>query len=174
MRNAQTRLVVMGVAGSGKSTLGQEIADRLDLVFIEGDDLHPAANIRKMATGIPLDDADRLPWLDAVGKALRAPGPGAVASCSALRRKYRDHLRQVAGPDLAFLYLSGAPELLTRRLEDRKGHFMGAAMLESQLATLEPPTGEPGVLEQNINLPVSAILERSLAWLKERAWRYGF
>ena len=133
-------VVVMGVCGSGKTTVGRLIAERLDWVFIEGDDLHPEANRRKMAAGTPLTDEDRWPWLDRVVEGMRrADGEGrsAVVACSALRRAYRDRLRR-GGADVRFLHLTGAPALLRVRMERRDGHFMPAGLLDSQLATLEP------------------------------------
>lgn len=133
-------VVVMGVCGSGKTTVGRLIAERLDWMFIEGDDLHPEANRRKMAAGTPLTDEDRWPWLDRiVGEMRRADGErrSVVVACSALRRVYRDRLRR-GGADVRFLHLTGAPALLRVRMERRDGHFMPAGLLASQLATLEP------------------------------------
>ncbi len=128
------RVVLMGVSGSGKSATGARLAQRLDVPFVDGDDLHPPANKEKMAAGVPLADEDRWPWLDAVGAAL-ASGPCVVA-CSALRRAYRDRLR-AAWPDLVLVHLDGAPELLAARVGARHHEYMPASLLGSQLATLE-------------------------------------
>ncbi|WP_328441804.1 gluconokinase [Streptomyces sp. NBC_00444] len=133
-------IVVMGVAGTGKSTVGRLLAKRLGIPFAEADDLHPPANITKMSAGIPLDDADRQPWLESIGRRLRerdAAGTGCVVSCSALKRRYRDALR-AACPHAFFLHLTARPELLAERIGHRTGHFMPEVLLDSQLATLEP------------------------------------
>jgi gluconokinase len=133
-------VIVMGVSGSGKSTVGRLLAARLGWPYLEGDDLHPAANIAKMAAGHPLDDADRAPWLAAIrdrcAALLRTRG-GCVAGCSALKRQYRDVLRE-AGPT-RFAYLAVDRDELHRRLIERHGHFMPPTLLDSQLAALEPP-----------------------------------
>jgi gluconokinase len=129
-------LVVMGVSGSGKSTVGAALAQRLRVPFADADDFHPQANIDKMSAGIPLDDHDRGPWLDAIGAWLVAHPDGAVVSCSALKRSYRDHLRRCAH-QVEFLHLAGTPEVLARRMAGRPGHFMPASLLSSQLTTLE-------------------------------------
>ncbi|RUM20081.1 gluconokinase [Rhizobium vallis] len=142
-------VVVMGVSGCGKSSVGERIAVRNDMAFLEGDQLHPARNVEKMAQGIPLTDADRLPWLDRIGEEIRAAqnaSRGLVISCSALKRNYRDRLRQAAGGRLAFVFLEGSRDLLLSRMQARQGHFMPASLLDSQLQTLEPPTGEAGVV----------------------------
>lgn len=131
-------IIVMGVSASGKSTVGELLAKRLDIVYADGDDFHSQANIAKMQGGTPLTDADRWPWLDAVGGWLHErAGDGAVISCSALKHAYRDRLR-AAAPGLLFLYLCGGEEELRRRVAKRKHHFMPASLLDSQLATLEP------------------------------------
>ena len=130
----------MGVCGSGKTSVGRRLARRMDWRFIEGDDLHPEANRRKMAVGTPLTDEDRRPWLDRIVDAMRrldADGVSTVVACSALRRVYRDRLRE-GGADVRFLHLTGAPALLRARMEGREDHFMPAGLLASQLATLEP------------------------------------
>jgi gluconokinase len=137
----------MGVSGSGKSTVGAELAARLGVPFVDGDALHPVANVAKMAAGIPLDDADRWPWLDAVGTRL-AESPVVVA-CSALRRSYRDRLR-AAAPDVRFVLLDGSRELLAARTGARLDHFMPPALLDSQLATLERPAPDEHVLVYDI------------------------
>jgi gluconokinase len=136
-------LVVMGVSGSGKTTLGRELGLALGWPFIEGDTLHPAANIAKMAAGIPLDDADRLPFLEAVAGAIVASrdaghDAGLVLSCSALKRSYRDLLRARAG-SVIFVLPDMPREALAARLAQRPDHFMPATLLDSQLAALEPP-----------------------------------
>lgn len=134
-------LVVMGVSGCGKSTVGQALAHALGLTFVEGDQLHPPRNVALMASGVPLTDADREGWLHAVGQALGAPEAGrggVVVSCSALKRSYRDLLRAHA-PGLRFIHLQADPVLLARRLALRKDHYMPASLLQSQLDTLEPP-----------------------------------
>jgi len=133
-------VVVMGVSGVGKTTVARLLAERLDLPYGEADDFHPPASIAKMSAGIPLDDADRLPWLEALGRWLadrRAAGTGAVITCSALTRRYRDVLR-AACPDAYFLHLAGSQELVADRLARRTGHFMPPALLSSQYAALEP------------------------------------
>jgi carbohydrate kinase (thermoresistant glucokinase family) len=134
-------VVVMGVSGAGKTTVGELLARRLGLPFVEGDDLHPPANVAKMAAGNPLTDAERAPWLRALAARIRAAaaaGLGLVVACSALRRSYREMLR-AAAPGVRFVFLQGSRELLQRRLAARRGHFMAADLLDSQLATLEPP-----------------------------------
>lgn len=129
-------IVLMGVSGSGKTTVGERLAEVSGRVFIDGDALHPAANKKKMADGVPLTDEDRWPWLRLVGERLAA-GDGAIVACSALKRSYRDALREAA-PDAFFALLSGTRELLAARVAARHHEYMPASLLDSQLATLEP------------------------------------
>ena len=168
-----SQVVVMGVSGCGKSTVGKLLAEHLGARFIDGDDLHPKANKDKMASGTPLNDEDRWPWLDLVGAALAgAPNPvdvfelvkptGTVVACSALKRKYRDRIL-AAAPGTIFVHLHGTPELLASRMKSREGHFMKATMLASQLETLEPlEADEPGRV-YDISLPADEIVRRVLA-----------
>jgi gluconokinase len=137
---ARPCVVVMGVSGVGKTTVALLLAERLAVPFAEGDDMHPPANIARMSAGTPLDDADRQPWLEAVGGWLhgqRASGAGGVVTCSALRRRYRDTLR-AACPEAWFLQLSGSRGLVSERLDRRSGHFMPGSLLGSQYEALEP------------------------------------
>lgn len=130
----------MGVSGSGKSTIGRMLAESFDADFVDADDLHPAANKSKMAAGTPLDDRDREPWLEVVGRTIAAStasGRRVVVACSALKRNYRDMLRQFA-PDLFFLHLSGDPSVISARVGARQHEFMAPTLLASQLAALEP------------------------------------
>jgi carbohydrate kinase (thermoresistant glucokinase family) len=137
----------MGVSGSGKSTIGAALAERLGLPFVDGDALHPMTNLERMASGLPLRDDDRWPWLAAVGARL-AEGDVVVA-CSALKRSYRDAILAGA-PDARFIHLTGTHELLDERMQRRTDHFMPASLLESQLATLEPlAEDEAGVTVEN-------------------------
>jgi gluconokinase len=156
-------VVVMGVSGTGKSTIGVALADALGLPFVEGDDLHPAANVAKMAAGIPLTDTDRAPWLDLVAGALGRP---VVVTCSALKRRYRDRLRDAA-PDVAFVYLHGTAELLAARMEGRDGHFMPTALLESQLATLEVPAPDEDAIPADVALRPDEIVELVVGRLRK-------
>jgi len=158
-------IVVMGVSGCGKTSVAEGLAAALSAAFIEGDSLHPAANVEKMSKGMPLDDADRWPWLDIIGRALsdaRARDESIVISCSALKKIYRDHLRAAAGGTLAFVYLKGSRELLLGRMTARRGHFMPASLLDSQLATLEDPSGEPGVVVVDIDASIAQIVNAAL------------
>jgi gluconokinase len=142
-------VIVMGVSGCGKTTAGEALARHFGVPYIEGDALHPAANVAKMASGSPLNDDDRWPWLDKIGAALKSHSCGAVATCSSLKKIYRERLRQTAGEGLRFVYLKCSKEVLEKRMQARKGHFMPPSLLASQLATLEDPGGEAGVVTVN-------------------------
>jgi len=160
-------VVVMGVCGCGKSTIGRKLAERLDAAFIEGDELHPASNTDKMAAGIPLDDTDREPWLDAIAaKAaeLLSGAPCVVVSCSALKRRYRDRLRR-SGQDLRLVHLTGSKSLLQSRMNERRGHFMPAGLLDSQLATLQVPEADEAAINLDIAVQPDAIVEHAFTFV---------
>lgn len=155
-------VVMMGVAGSGKTTVGRALARRLGWGFQEGDALHPPENVAKMRAGNPLDDQDRAPWLAAVAACIdrwRRGARSGVITCSALKRQYRD---VVIGDrrDVRLVYLRGSRELLAGRLAGRRGHFMPARLLDSQLATLEPPAPDEHAIDVSVDAPVESIVER--------------
>ncbi|CDO89083.1 gluconate kinase [Mycobacterium triplex] len=152
----------MGVSGSGKSTVGSALAQRLRVPFVDADSLHPPANVAKMAAGQPLDDDDRHPWLDRVGEWLADHREGGVASCSALKRAYRDQLRAHC-PRVEFLYLRGSPELIGARLAARSDHFMPAALLRSQFDALEPLGADESGVTVDIDQGVDAIVDTFLS-----------
>lgn len=154
-------VVVIGVSGSGKSTIGAALARRLNVPFQDADHLHPPANIAKMAAGAPLTDDDRYPWLDKVGEWLAAHDQG-VMSCSALKRAYRDMLRRYS-PSAEFLHLRGGAEVIAARLAARPGHFMPATLLQSQFDTLEPlGADEPGIAVDIDDRSVDAVVDAFL------------
>lgn len=155
----------MGVTGSGKSTLGQALAQALGWPFVEGDTLHPPANIAKMAAGLPLDDADRIPFLDNVARTIATRTTNLVISCSALKRGYRDLLRR-ADPQLRFVLPMVPREVLQRRLQRRSNHFMPAALLDSQLADLEPPQADEPIIRIDGSAPPDRQLAATLAAMK--------
>jgi gluconokinase len=155
----------MGVSGSGKTTVGTALAQALGVEFVEGDDYHPPDNVRSMAAGIPLTDEDRAGWLSVLAERLtqaRESGADIVMSCSALKRAYRDVLR--TGGDPQFIYLSGPRVLLEERLAARRGHYMPASLLDSQLATLEEPSPDEGAwvcdISESANAIVAMLLQR--------------
>ena len=153
------RIVVGGVSGAGKSTVGRALAARLGAGFVDADDLHTAAAVALMAGGTPLTDLDRWPWLDRVAAALRdAPGEGVVIACSALRRAYRDRIRRLA-PDTVFVQLTGSRELLTHRLTARTAHYMPASLLNSQLALVEPLGPEENGVELDVSPPPEVLID---------------
>jgi gluconokinase len=163
-------IILMGVSGSGKSTVGVRLAQRLKREFAEGDSFHPPANVIKMASGIPLTDEDRGPWLDAMGVWLDdelAAGRRAVLACSALKRVYRDRLRR---PGVRFVYLKVPEQELQRRLKRRTGHFMPASLLESQLSDLEPPANEQDAITVDATNP-DASVDAIIAALKAEKLR---
>ena len=162
-------VVVMGVSGTGKSTLGTLLARALDCPFLEGDDYHDAAAVEKMRAGHPLDDADRWPWLDRLGRALgqaAAANGCAVATCSALKRSYRARLIAAAGGRMRFVLLDNDRDELLRRLSDRPGHYMPPSLLDSQLATLERPAADEAVLTLNSSAEPAALCEAAIGWLR--------
>jgi gluconokinase len=161
-------VVVMGVSGCGKSTLGQALADALGWRFVEGDTLHPPANVAKMAAGVPLDDDDRRPFLEAVAGAIAAePGRGVVAACSALKRRYRDLLRAQGGRAMFVLPMLGRAALESR-MKTRTGHFMPASLLDSQLAALELPAEDEAAVLVNGEASLADQVAEALAGLKAR------
>jgi gluconokinase len=168
MNTAISALVVMGVAGCGKSVIGAAIAQRSCGRLIEGDAFHSAANIEKMSAGTPLNDEDRAGWLVRLGEemvtALRN-GERPIVTCSALKLSYREKLRE-AVPGLGFIFLELSKTLAIERCEHRPGHFMPASLVDSQFATLEPPYGEPLTLVVDATLPVDTLGEQAAAWWK--------
>lgn len=164
-------VVVMGVSGCGKSTVGALLARRLGAEFLEGDELHPPRNIERMASGIALTDNDRRDWLLEIAHQLadaRAGRHALVVSCSALKRSYRDMLRTAAS-DLAFVHLHAGRELLEARLQARPGHFMPSSLLESQLQTLEPPASDERAITLDAALPPAELAAQAAAWLARPA-----
>lgn len=158
MNDTAPLVVVMGVCGCGKSTVGQALADALHVTFRDGDLFHPQANISKMAAGHPLDDDDRRPWLQTISAWLaERGGDGGVVACSALKRSYRDLLRSQA-PDVVMVHLAGPKEESARRVAARPGHFMPSALVDSQYATLEPLDDDEAGLTLDFTLPVDELV----------------
>lgn len=180
---APMAIVVMGVSGTGKSTLGALLAERLGAPFLEGDTFHSPANVAKMAAGAPLTDDDRWPWLDRLGAALgdaaRGQGAGrgqgaAVAACSALRRAYRERLAAAAGLPLRFVFLDTDRAEIAHRMRARSDHYMPASLLDSQLATLERPGTDEPALRLEASEPPAALVQRACDWLErceQPSWR---
>lgn len=160
-------IVVMGVSGTGKTSVGEAIASACGYRFVEGDALHPEENIRKMSVGIPLTDTDRWPWLKEIGRQLATGDAPVVVSCSALKRSYRDLLRESAGRPIAFVYLRGDRDVLVGRMQRRTGHFMPASLLDTQLATLEDPAGEPLTVTVDVAPPSQDVIRASLVELAQ-------
>ncbi|MGO4444933.1 gluconokinase [Mycobacterium sp. 2YAF39] len=162
-------IVAMGVSGSGKSTIGAALAQRLRVPFADADDFHPPANIAKMTAGQALDDDDRYPWLEAIGEWLAERcDTGGVMSCSALKRKYRDQLRRHC-LDVEFLHLSGTPEVIAKRQASRPGHFMPASLLASQFETLEPLADDERGTVIDVDQSIDSIVENYVAQTDTRA-----
>jgi gluconokinase len=161
--DSNTSLVIMGVAGCGKSSLGAALAQRLNFELIEGDDHHSDVNRQKMQQGMPLTDVDRAGWLATLGTLLARRQGGHVLTCSALRRAYRDQLR-AASPGLRFVFLDITPELARQRVAARSSHFFNSALVDSQFSTLESPDGEPGVLRVDAAEPLQKLLDQVTAW----------
>jgi gluconokinase len=151
-------LVVMGVSGSGKTTIGAMLAGRLGWTYAEADDFHPPANVEKMHNGIPLDDEDRKPWLEAIAEWMKDQDGPAVVTSSALKRKYRDILRG-GRPDLRLVYLDGSRELIGARMAARHGHFFPKQLLDTQFADLEPPDPEENPLIVSIDAPPERVVQ---------------
>ncbi len=161
------KFVVMGVSGCGKSSVGAAVAERLGIGYIDGDDLHPSENVEKMSRGEPLTDADRAPWLVRVGQRLAEIDGPVVIGCSALKRAYRDTIRDNAAESLCFLHLEGSKETLAERMANRSGHFMPASLLESQLATLEPPGPDETAITADIDQPFDKLVDALVAEIRE-------
>ncbi|MBM7051762.1 MULTISPECIES: gluconokinase [unclassified Rothia (in: high G+C Gram-positive bacteria)] len=162
-----THLVVMGVSGTGKTSLALALAEQLNLTFAEGDDLHPKENIAKMSAGIPLNDEDRAPWLQLIARWMQetgATGQNTIVTCSALKRKYRDTLR-CAGGRVLFLHLAGEKSLIAERMNARKNHFMPPALLDSQFETLEPLEADENGIVLDISGTQQEIMQDALAQL---------
>ena len=156
--------VVMGVASCGKTTVGEALAAKLNVQFVEGDKLHPPANVAKMSAGHPLTDEDRWPWLAQVGAGLKG-NTGIVASCSSLKKIYRQRIMESAGRPVSFILLNGDKAILQKRIAARKGHFMPASLLDSQLATLEIPGPDEHAITIDIALPLETQVAQAAVFL---------
>jgi gluconokinase len=167
------RVVVMGVAASGKTTVGELLARELDVEYADADDFHSAENVAKMSAGIPLTDTDRGPWLDAIGAWLaERAATGAVVTCSALRRRYRDAIRSSAD-DVWFLFCHGTFALISARIAQRSEHFMPGSLLRSQFATLEPPGPDERAVYEDVSQPPEQIVADFLEQVSRRATGSG-
>lgn len=160
--------VVMGVSGCGKSTIAAALAQELGAVYVDGDLLHPAANIEKMSAGIPLTDVDRWPWLDHFATCIATTEGRVVGACSALRRIYREHITRQAGEPVLFVHLAGRRELIGERMAARDGHFMPPSLLDSQFATLEVPGPDENAISIDISGNTGEIVQQICAHLGEQ------
>ena len=172
MQDANRRpiIIVMGVAGAGKSTIAARLAEVLECLLLEGDTLHPPANIEKMHAGIALTDVDRMPWLAAIAAVVdrwRASGQAGVVTCSALKRAYRD---MIVGerPDMVLVHLTAPDEVIRQRIMARRGHFMPSGLLDSQLASLEPPTPAENAIVVDVTGPPDEIVAEIVSLLRDR------
>ena len=169
MNKLTLRLIVMGVSGCGKSTMAAALSNRLGLDMVDGDDLHLPESVAKMRAGVALQDDDRWPWLDRIGNYLSQPhAQGRVVACSALKRVYRDRIREQAG-DVCFVFLDGDFDLIQKRMHQRVGHYMQPGLLDSQFRTLEKPQAdERDVMRVPITEPVQNMVEQALNALHSR------
>ena len=172
MSHTPLRLIVMGVSGSGKTTMAAALSERMGLDMVDGDDFHLPESVAKMRSGIALQDADRWPWLDRIGNYLAEctkQSHGRVVACSALRRTYRDRIRAHVG-EVSFLFLQGDYSLIEQRMRERAGHYMQADLLESQFQTLETPgPDEADVITLDIDTPLAALIDQSVLALRTLA-----
>ncbi|AKP33532.1 gluconokinase [Yersinia aleksiciae] len=162
-------IIVMGVSGSGKTTVGEAVARQINAKFIDGDDLHPRANIQKMGSGHPLNDEDRMPWLERLSDAaysLNHKNETGIIVCSALKRRYRDRLRE-GNQGMVFVYLKGSFDVIMARLKARSGHFMPTDLLKSQFEALEEPgADEPDVICVDIDADIDEVVRRCVSALE--------
>lgn len=163
-----SRIVLMGVSGCGKTTVGVALGARLGLTYLDGDDLHPPENIAKMSRSEPLDDSDRWPWLAQIGGGLASRNGGAIVGCSALKRAYRERISHEAGTPVTFVHLAGSRDLIGRRLAERSGHFMPASLLDSQFASLEPPSADEQAIIVDIDQSLDKIIAHIVHALEEK------
>lgn len=159
MMDENRLFVIMGVAGSGKSTIGDAVAQDLGANYTDGDDLHPASNIEKMRLGIPLTDEDRWPWLARVGETLAKKHGVQLIGCSALKKIYREHITQCAGEPVTFVYLNGSKALIAQRMAERTQHFMPTSLLDSQFDALEIPSVPEKVIPVDISGSITDIAQ---------------
>lgn len=160
--------IIMGVAGCGKTSVGEGLSRLTGICFMDGDALHSKENIAKMADGIPLTDADRWPWLEAIGQEFARSTEPLAIGCSALKRSYRDRIRDHAGAPVCFIHLTGSREVIGQRMRNRKNHFMPPALLDSQFATLEPPGADEGSIAIDIDQPLEIIIALAARYLEGR------
>jgi gluconokinase len=157
--------IVMGVSGCGKTSVGEGLSRSTSIRFIDGDALHPQANVDKMSAGNPLTDQDRWPWLEAIGREFAKSHEPLIIGCSALKRSYRDRIRHHAGAMVTFIHLTGTREVIGKRMQARKDHFMPPALLDSQFAALEPPTADEDSISIDIDQPLEVIIARAAEYL---------
>jgi gluconokinase len=160
-------IVVMGVSGSGKSSVALMLANALDAIWLDADDYHPSTNIDKMSQGEALTDADRWPWLDHFAEIMAGQNAVAVGACSALRQTYRQRLVTAAGEPVLFVYLDGSKSLIRQRMSQRKTHFMPDSLLDSQFATLEPPGTDELAISVDIQGPITQVTDLIVQQLRE-------
>ena len=164
--NAPRLMIVMGVAGCGKSTIAEGLARELGGTYLDGDSFHPAANIAKMSAGEALTDEDRWPWLDTFASNISARDGIVVGACSSLKRSYRDFITDRAGEPVLFIYLDGSRELITNRMSERTGHFMPTSLLDSQFATLEVPAEDENAIAVDISGTQDEIIANTVKQVK--------
>ncbi|MCW5709337.1 MAG: gluconokinase [Shinella sp.] len=158
-------MIVMGVAGSGKSSVGEAFATCLGATYLDGDALHPPGNIDKMSRGVPLTDTDRMPWLRDIGRRLNAAGDRMIIGCSALKRAYRETIVAEARHPVTFIYLAGTRQVIAARMSARSGHFMPTSLLDSQFAALEEPQDDENAIRVDIDQPLDALVRTTVELL---------